>query len=69
MEQKRKQREFSMKYCGGLDDYVVVMKTRQNDTQSELCLSAHLCHADERKRCGQGAEQIYSTSDTSYVKM
>lgn len=58
-----------MKYCGGLDDYVVVMKTRQNDTQSELCLSAHLCHADERKRCGQPQAFQDIHEESCYIKM
>ena len=48
-----KQREFSMKYCADLDDCVIVMKTEQNGNMQSLCLSSHLCHADERKRCGQ----------------
>ena len=58
-----------MKYCRGLDDHVIVMKTEQGGIQNTLCLSSHLCHADERKACGQGAGQIYSTSDAGYVKM
>jgi hypothetical protein len=48
-----KQRGFSMKYCPDLDDCVIVMKTAQNGLTESLCLSSHLCHADERKRCGQ----------------
>lgn len=53
MEHNGIQREFSMKYCADLDDCVMIMKTQQNGQQSTVCLSSHLCYADERKRCGQ----------------
>lgn len=54
MNYTEKHREFSMKYCAGLDDHVVVMTTEQDGCKSSLCLSSHLCHMDERKACGQG---------------
>ena len=53
MNQTETKREFSMKYCGGLDDYVVVMKTERQGVQNARCLSSHLCPADESLRCGQ----------------
>ena len=68
MNQTEKHREFSMKYCNGLDDHVVIMKTEQDGIQNTLCLSSHLCHADERKLCGQGG-LFHDTSDASYVKI
>jgi hypothetical protein len=68
MEQNKKQREFSMKYCAGLDDYVVVMQTEQSGIQNTLCLSSHLCQTDERKRCGQGG--LFQVENESiYIKM
>ncbi len=53
MENGKKQREFFMKYCANLDDCVIMMQTERNGAQNTVCLSSHLCYADERKRCGQ----------------
>ncbi len=69
MNYTEKHREFSMKYCAGLDDHVVVMETEQSGMKNTLCLSSHLCHAHERKACGQGGEQFYGAKEQNYIKM
>ena len=68
MNYTEKHREFSMKYCAGLDEHVVVMDTVQGGVKSTLCLSSHLCQADERKRCGQDG-QMKEILERSYIKM
>jgi hypothetical protein len=52
MEPNHKKREFSMKYCPGLEDHVVVMTTEDQKSKNKICLSSHLCRTDERLSCG-----------------
>jgi hypothetical protein len=44
------------------------MDTVQGGVKSTLCLSSHLCQADERKRCGQDG-QMREILERSYIKM
>ena len=69
MNDTQKYREFSMKYCAGLDDHVIVMTTEQGGLKNTLCLSSHLCYADERKRCGQGEPFHAVAMESNYVKI
>ncbi|MBQ8495903.1 MAG: hypothetical protein IJ489_00405 [Clostridia bacterium] len=68
MNHTEKHREFSMKYCSGLDDHVVVMTTERDGVKNSLCLSSHLCHADERKACGQ-TSPFQTEQSYSYIKI
>ena len=52
MNTTKKQRNFSMKYCSELEDHVVVMTTSQGESQTQICLSSHLCPTEHKSSCG-----------------
>lgn len=54
MQPIESQREFSMKYCPDLEDHVVVMTAGGADAKNKICLSSHLCPADQKISCGHG---------------
>ena len=55
MNTTKKQRNFSMKYCPELEDHVVVMTTSQGESQTQICLSSHLCPTESKVSCGNEA--------------
>ena len=52
MNTTKKQRKFSMKYCPDQGDHVVVMTTEEGNFKNQVCLSSHLCRAENKASCG-----------------
>ena len=51
MNTTKKQKRFSMKYCSDQGDHVVVMTTEQGNFKKQVCLSSHLCRAENKASC------------------
>lgn len=60
-----------MRYCPNLHDLVIVMtENRVGMPENKTCLSEHLCGLDERIRCDQTNQPLWSgKSDADILNM